>query len=272
MPLTSSPPINLASIQSEFSASSLSGAGLAYFGRANCNMLEFLGASSTTYNFTNYSANTLGEAHYADAYVSFSSDGTVTVYYDNSGGGTLLTPSQGYPYGTSRYNWLVTGSGAGVQGYVTRDPFASSYFAQGYGQPTLNTWIPIGDVNFGVSGYGGSNELGSWNVLWRNAQGVSIGSSSITVQLYISEPVGNFGYYYNGSDIRLKRDIVLLETRADGIKVYSFRYKTGEEYYIGVMAQDLLGTQWESAVGTGSDGMYWVDYSKLPVKFELLKK
>jgi hypothetical protein len=232
-------------------------------------MLEFLGAASTTYSFGNYSANTQGYAYYESASVSFNSDGTVIVYYDNTGGGELLIPSQGYPYGTSRYRWLLTGSGAGVEGYVTRLDTPTP----GMNEPTLNTWIPIGSVGMGVSGYGGANEYGAWNVAWRNAQGVSIGSSIIGVILYITEPVGNFGYFYNApSDIRLKRDIVLLETRADGIKVYSFRYKTSEEYYIGVMAQDLLGTQWESAVGTGPDGMYWVDYSKLPVKFEPLKK
>ena len=271
MPLTSSPPIDLLAIQNEFGASSLSGAGSIYFGRANCNMLEFLGASAIVYNFGNYSAN-------GDAVGPYGNNASGQVYFLNDGRVIEYAYSEGQ-YGSATRNdtfyWATgTGINGGVEGYVTGTASYSTLSA-----PTLNEWIPISSIGFsasqsgGTGGAGSAGVDGSWTIYWRKTSNqASLGTSYVSVSANYSQMSGGFGYNYGGSDIRLKRDIVLLETRADGIKVYSFRYKTGEEYYIGVMAQDLLGTQWESAVGTGSDGMYWVDYSKLPVKFELLKK
>lgn len=267
MPLTSSPPIDLASIQSEFSASSLSGAGSVYLGRANCNMLEFLGASAIVYNFGNYGASAQADAPYgnnASAQVYFVNDGRVFEY-------SAGESQAGFGSYTNTEYWATgTGINGGVEGYVTED---ANYGANG---PTLNTWIPIDGIGFSASATSSAQSYqnyGSWTITWRKTSNqAALGISYVSVSAAFNQMSGSFSYNYGGSDIRLKRDIVLLETRADGIKVYSFRYKTSEEYYIGVMAQDLLGTQWESAVGTGSDGMYWVDYSKLPVKFELLKK
>lgn len=265
MPLTSSPPIDLSSIQGEFSAGSLSGAGLAYFGRSSCNMLEFLGASSYSFNFlTSYSASAQSDQPYgnsASAYVTFSTDGTA-----HEGG--YQEGQYGSLTGDRPYTWLIRGNAALVEGYVTASGY--NYNVSG---PTTNAWINVGQIGFyASSGDPNNGAYGAWSVDWRYNGGPVVANSSITVEASIRAFSGGFSYNYGGSDIRLKRDIVLLETRADGIKVYSFRYKTSEEYYIGVMAQDLLGTQWESAVEIGPDGMYWVDYSKLPVKFELLKK
>ena len=241
-------------------------------------MLEFLGASAIIYNFGNYSASGAADGPYgnnAGASVSFYSDGRVIEYaYGESQGG--------FSSRNDTFYWATgTGINGGVEGYVTG---TASYPIGGAGSgsvnaPTLNEWIPISSIGFnasisGGSGVGTTAYEGSWTINWRKTSNqASLGTSYVSVSATFYQPSGSFSYNYGGlSDIRLKRDIVLLETRADGIKVYSFRYKTSEEYYIGVMAQDLLGTQWESAVGTGSDGMYWVDYSKLPVKFELLKK
>jgi len=267
MPLTSSPPIDLLAIQNEFGASSLSGAGSIYLGRANCNMLEFLGGSAIVYNFDNYSASSSADAPYgnnATAQVYFLNDGRVIeyVYGEGQGGAGSYTNTEYWATGT--------GINGGVEGYVVPDPGNT---ANG---PTEYAWIPISGIGFGASATTSNSSYtvgGTWTITWRKTSNqASLGTSFVSVSASFNQMSGGFGYNYQGSDIRLKRDIVLLETRADGIKVYSFRYKTSEEYYIGVMAQDLLGTQWESAVGTGADGMYWVDYSKLPVKFELLKK
>jgi hypothetical protein len=38
--------------------------------------------------------------------------------------------------------------------------------------------------------------------------------------------------------------------------------------YQGVMAQDLIGTEFESAIRIAEDGFYRVDYSKLDVEFK----
>jgi hypothetical protein len=247
MALTSSPPIDLASIQSEFSASSLSGAGLAYFGRANCNMLEFLGAASTTYNFESYQANTSGYAYGGEAYISYSSAGTVVVYYD-------IANSDGGP---TTHHWLLTGSGAGVEGYVTRIVTPTYYM----NEPTLNTWIPIGNISFGVSLGGPSNEYGAWYVAFRDSQGRDLGTVSHQVILYIQDPE-RFGTS-NYSDIRLKENIQKIG-QIDGLNIYNFNYLNSTTRQTGVMAQELLGTKYQSAVSIDANGFYKVDYSLIP--------
>jgi hypothetical protein len=68
----------------------------------------------------------------------------------------------------------------------------------------------------------------------------------------------------------LKRNIVLLETR-NGIKLYSFQYLWSDEYFVGVMAQDLLGTEHESAV-VERNGFYTVDYRQLGFSMQLLSE
>jgi hypothetical protein len=39
-----------------------------------------------------------------------------------------------------------------------------------------------------------------------------------------------------------------------------------ETTHKGVIAQNLLGTKYESALSKDKDGFYMVDYSKLPIK------
>jgi len=73
------------------------------------------------------------------------------------------------------------------------------------------------------------------------------------------------------SDRRLKRNIVFLETRND-INIYSFQYLWSEDYFVGVMAQDLLGTKYASAIVVEKDGYYTVDYSQLGFDMQLLSE
>ena len=68
------------------------------------------------------------------------------------------------------------------------------------------------------------------------------------------------------SDIRLKTDIIF-DSIMDNINVYTFKYIWDKlTTYRGVMAQELIGTKYESAVIKDASGWYKVDYSKLPVK------
>jgi len=70
----------------------------------------------------------------------------------------------------------------------------------------------------------------------------------------------------NYSDRRLKTLIKLLRS-VEEINVYSFSYLWDTtKTYIGVLAQELLGTKYESALTKDSVGYYVVDYSKLPIK------
>ena len=71
----------------------------------------------------------------------------------------------------------------------------------------------------------------------------------------------------NYSDERLKENIKLLGKEGD-LNVYSYTYIwNSAKTFIGVMAQELLGTKYENALIKTNDGYYAVDYSKLPVQF-----
>lgn len=80
---------------------------------------------------------------------------------------------------------------------------------------------------------------------------------------------GGTGYVCN-SDSRLKENITLVGKSTMGINIYQFNYIGKEELYEGVIAQELIGTEFEEAAVLGEDGMYMVDYSKLDVEFKQL--
>ena len=67
------------------------------------------------------------------------------------------------------------------------------------------------------------------------------------------------------SDYRWKDNISLLQEGTCSMpNLYLFRYKWDpENYFIGVMAQELLDTGYKNAVHKNSEGYYSVDYSRL---------
>ena len=71
------------------------------------------------------------------------------------------------------------------------------------------------------------------------------------------------------SDVRLKRNIELIETRDDGLQIYTFNYIWSDVTWVGVMAQDLLEQpQFAHAVRMDADGFYSVNYNK--INFEMI--
>ena len=74
------------------------------------------------------------------------------------------------------------------------------------------------------------------------------------------------------SDIRLKENIVLIGSSNSGINIYEYNYISDPETrYVGVIAQELLDTQFKEAVVIAENGYYAVDYSKIDVKFKKIK-
>jgi len=67
---------------------------------------------------------------------------------------------------------------------------------------------------------------------------------------------------FAGSDRRIKRDIVPLYRRPDGLWVYLFRYIWGPALHIGVMAQEVLKVK-PQAVARHPRGYLMVDYSQI---------
>ena len=64
------------------------------------------------------------------------------------------------------------------------------------------------------------------------------------------------------SDMRLKRDIVLIGHLDDGLGLYRYRYLWSDTVYVGVMAQEVAA-KIPSAVTVGDDGYLRVNYSRL---------
>jgi len=66
------------------------------------------------------------------------------------------------------------------------------------------------------------------------------------------------------SDRRLKTDIQTIGVLGDGLKVYSYRYKSGGPVHIGVMADEVAVLRPQAYIkGGAGDGFDAVDYSKL---------
>lgn len=75
------------------------------------------------------------------------------------------------------------------------------------------------------------------------------------------------------SDIRLKRDIRLLTTLPDGMKIYAFKYLWSDASHVGVMAQDLLENPvWRDAVVIRANGFYSVNYTMLGLRMVTLEE
>ena len=77
------------------------------------------------------------------------------------------------------------------------------------------------------------------------------------------QPATQFNFADWASDRRLKRNVEFLQNK-DNLNIYKFQYLWSDEVYVGVMAQDLIGTENESAVRTVL-GFYVVNYSKLGI-------
>lgn len=74
---------------------------------------------------------------------------------------------------------------------------------------------------------------------------------------------------YSKSDSRLKRIIKQVGKSESGINIYLFSYNFDTKtIYQGVIAQELIGTPWESALHKDANGLYSVDYSKIDVDFK----
>ena len=69
------------------------------------------------------------------------------------------------------------------------------------------------------------------------------------------------------SDLRLKRDIDLLERHDNGLGLYRYRYLWSDQLYVGVMAQEVA-TVAPAAVLIGADGYLRVDYGRLGLRLQ----
>lgn len=94
-----------------------------------------------------------------------------------------------------------------------------------------------------------------WNWIWTNTN----------IVININNLCGPGGGPPIVSDIRLKRDIALLERLPSGIGLYRYRYVWSDQVYVGVMAQEVAAIE-PDAVVSGPDGFLRVDYARLGMR------
>jgi hypothetical protein len=115
---------------------------------------------------------------------------------------------------------------------------------------TQNSNTPISGVGVGIGG-----KIGG---------GIVIYDTIMDPSLNLLNP-----FAMGPSDIRLKTNINKIGVSNNGINIYEFRFiNQPNDLYQGVIAQELIGTEFESATKIESDGYYHVDYSKLDVEFK----
>jgi hypothetical protein len=69
------------------------------------------------------------------------------------------------------------------------------------------------------------------------------------------------------SDIRLKRDITMIEELDRGIGLYRYRYLWSDTTFVGLMAQEVAEVV-PDAVSRGPDGYLRVDYASLGLRLQ----
>jgi opacity protein-like surface antigen len=74
------------------------------------------------------------------------------------------------------------------------------------------------------------------------------------------------GSYTAVSDIRLKRDIVLIGRLDDGLGLYRYRYLWSDTVFVGVLAQEVALIHPEAILREATDDYLRVDYSRLGLK------
>jgi outer membrane immunogenic protein len=72
------------------------------------------------------------------------------------------------------------------------------------------------------------------------------------------------------SDVRLKRDIILVGRRDDGLGLYRYRYLWSDTVYVGVMAQEVALVHPDAIVRDALDDYLRVDYGRLGLKLMTL--
>ena len=125
----------------------------------------------------------------------------------------------------------------------------------------FGNWITGGDCNF----FSGTGPYGIFD-------GNSLGGLD-DVADDIGDAGRRFGSWVRGlSDVRLKKNIKLIDTSKKGYNIYSFEFKDPEKYgkgtFQGVLSHDIPS----EFVSKNEDGYNMVDYSFLDVEFKSINK
>lgn len=181
-------------------------------------------------------------------------------YKDSTGFGFKMQQGQDAITGSAAAKGLLN-SGATAKG-LTR-------FGQDLGASTFNDYL--GQL-FNLSNQGlqaGSLLANTGQESISHSEGQSTSSSQSTGKTSggkggLGSLLGAGASLVAASDRRLKKDIVELYERPDGLKVYSYNYINGKGPYKGVMADEVEKIM-PQALGPVIDGYATVDYAKIGV-------
>jgi outer membrane immunogenic protein len=112
-------------------------------------------------------------------------------------------------------------------------------------------FAPDGSPSPWAGGYAGGQAGGAWG---NNASAVYSSSSQLAI-----------------SDIRLKRDVVLVGRRSDGLGIYRFRYLWSETVHVGVMAQEVALLHPDAVARDDLTGYMAVNYARLGLQPVILR-
>jgi len=212
----------------------------------------------------------------------------------------LLYATGGLAYGTVDVNSTVTGFGTSLGSQISesRIGWVAGGGIEYLARPNVilsaaYQYVDLGTVNFAAAGFpiptgtaflsqsgsdrahfqvatigiswlfspSGKGPYGAWEGEYIGAHGGGAWGNSTNAAY--SESATFF------SDIRLKRDIMLLGRLDDGLSLYSYRYLWSDTVYVGVMAQEVA-EKTPGAVVMGDDGYLRVDYQKLGLRLRTL--
>jgi hypothetical protein len=169
------------------------------------------------------------------------------------------TAGQAFGLATQAGNSAVGNQNQGFMSGLPYAQYASGGYAGQMGAAGLAQQGALGYGGLMNQGYG--MQVNAWNgANASNAAGLG----------GLGQMAGMLGSAYIGSDRAIKENIELLDTRGDGIGIYSYDFRPefkdrfGHGTYIGVMA-DEVEEVYPSAVIVGDDGIRRVNYSMLEV-------
>jgi len=145
----------------------------------------------------------------------------------------------------------------------------------GTGGPSFqgSATAPAARIGFGLDHQFNDNWSAGVKVGFQFTGSTEYGTSLAGERFHLSrknETIFGTTLTYTPSDIRLKRDIVLIGRLDDGLGLYRYRYRWSDTVYVGVMAQEVALIHPDAIVRDALDDYLRVDYGRLGLKLMML--
>lgn len=213
-------------------------------------------AAMPTTGTATYSGSATGYVSQADSTAStgtlanFSGTATLTANFSSGAMTGSVTGINAYGIGGSNRTLVGTVNDIAFGGAITGNSFVANATAQGTAGTAFDITGSKGTMSGAFYGPTAQEVAGTFSLTG--------GTHSVTV-------LGAFGAASAAPcDLRLKTDVEFLEIRADGLKLYSWRYLGSESRHAGPIAQDMLQDhRFANHVSADSSGFLWVDFAGL---------